>query len=105
MREPKMGGASSIRVFVKANEDVAAALIDASARGEAQSNVADLVRMRAGSHVDVVLEHESSDGVTALVRELEAGSSTLVEHEPDIVILSVSADLHTPADEFRDQLV
>ncbi len=83
----------TLRLFVKADAD----MIDATlSRSDGGSKLDRGVRelLAAGfPDVDVQVGHEGSSGFAALRSELEAGTSELIEWNPDVVLLSIADDV------------
>lgn len=85
----------TLRVFVKANAD----LVDATlSRSDGGTKLDRGVRELIGAgfpDVNVEVAHEGSAGFSALRSDLEAGTSSLIEWQPNVVLLSIADDVRS----------
>lgn len=85
----------TLRLFVKANADLADATLSRSDGGtKLDRSVRELID--AGyPEVGVEVAHEGAAGFAALRSDLEAGTSSLIEWKPDVVLLSIADDVRS----------
>jgi hypothetical protein len=105
LRDPvRFGGKSPLKLFVKGGDDVRDAILASSdGGGKATVGLRELVRERYNGAFDLVVTYEPADHCTVLLHELrkEAGGRFAgLAEEPGVVVLGVSSDLETGADEF-----
>jgi hypothetical protein len=83
----------TLRLFIKANADLVDATLSQRDGGSKLEH--GLREILAGGFPDVEIEvgQSGSDGFAALRAELEAGTSELIEWNPDVVLLSIADDV------------
>jgi hypothetical protein len=84
-----------LALFIKGNGDIADATLSRSdSGGKLDEGVRELVANEFPGY-EIAVTAESSSGFTALRRELEDGTATMLTAAPDIVLLSIADDVRT----------
>lgn len=82
-----------LKFFVKGNPDVVDATFSKADGGtKLDRGIRELVASEF-QHVEIEPLHEACAGFAALRSELESGDSTLIEDQPEIVLLSIAQDI------------
>lgn len=112
----KVGGITTLTVFVQAGDDVVDSLLPMDGDGmKSALGLQDIISERhPGYQVALIreaprpcrqlleqLERAIDESHSSLADEPELASRSLIAAQPDVVVLSLSADLDTPPEEYR----